>query len=196
MATTPVRLEKFIPLLKKWGPLFIVIGIIGIVSANLITKVVPSWPIKGSGNWVTVKRSTCSPTWNNDRGWCPIVKVNKGTYRVIPRYKTWELFQSDNTFVLMPPHGINIYANWKQHEEFIEEFHQSGQKQGSNNYGALLVRIGDADLIEALTSSRSPRIFSVTEDGTEIAVTVNLVALEMPYKFNRGLIPVELQRQE
>ncbi len=175
----------------KWA----IIGavIIGIFYSPLGVKVAKmKW---SDSEWVTVKWATCSPTWNNDRGWCTVVKdAAKGRYRVIPRYKSWELWQNDGSFISVPPHGIEIYANWREHEEFIEEFHRAGQKTGSNNYGALVVRVGNTDVVEALNASRVPREFEVAKDGTEIAVTVNLTALRNFYQYNKGGLPVEVQR--
>ncbi|MFZ2299663.1 MAG: hypothetical protein WAW00_00835 [Candidatus Moraniibacteriota bacterium] len=186
-------LAKLIPILKKWGPRIILASIAGVIAVALIGKI-PSWGGHGD-EWVTVTRATCSPTWNNDRGWCTVVKdAAKGTYRIIPRYKSWELWQNDNTYITVPPHGLDIYAHWKEHEGFIDEFHRTAHKKGGNNYGALAVRIGNMDIIEALNSSRAPREFEVAKDGTEIAITVNIMPTSGFWQHNRGGLSVEVQR--
>ena len=177
----------------------ILIAIIAIIIATVAAQWIKSW---GGGSqsateWVTVAEVTCSPTWNNDRGWCTVVaEADKGTYRVIPRYKSWQLWQNDGTFISVPPYGLDLYAHWKEHKETIDEFHKMAHKKGSNNVGALVVRVGNMEVIEALNTSRSPREFEITEDGTEIAVTVNLTPLANFYKHNQGTIPVEVQRQD
>ena len=148
-------------------------------------------------DWVTVARVNCTPTWNQARGWCPVLTdAAKGTYRVIPRYTSWQLWQNDGSFITVPPYGLDLYAHWKEHGEFIDEFHRTAHKKGSNNYGTLLVRVGNMEIIEALNSSRAPREFEVTKDGTELAVTVNLTPLANFYQYNQGAIPVEVQRQD
>lgn len=170
-----------------------------IIGVSIIYKLaggIPSWSTK-DGDWVTVARVNCTPTWNQSRGWCPILTdAAKGTYRVIPRYTSWQLWQNDGSFLTVPPYGLDLYAHWKEHGEFIDEFHRTSHKKGSNNYGALVVRIGDMETIEAFNSSREPREFEVTKDGTRLAVTVNLTPLRNFYQNNRGAIPVEVQRRD
>jgi hypothetical protein len=187
--------EKTVKLwIKRLG--FISLVIIGI---SIIIKMIGGIPFSSikDGGWVTVERTTCAPTWNQDRGWCTVVSdAAKGTYRIVPRYKSWQLWQNDGNFSSVPPHGLDVYAHWGNETEFLDEFHRTAHKSGSNNYGALIVRIGNMEIIEALNSSRMPREFEVIKDGTEIAINVNLTPLINFYKNNTGEIQVEVQRQD
>ena len=174
------------------GAGLLVIGLFSVI--NLIGGISGS---TGNSEWETVAKVTCSPTWNQERGWCTVVTdAAKGTYRVVPRYKSWQLWQNDGSFIPIPPHGLDVYSYWSSHEEFIEEFSKTAHKKGSRNYGALITRIGDGEVIEALNASRVPREFEVTEDGADIAVTVNLTPLSNFYQYNQGVIPVEVQRRD
>lgn len=174
------------------------LGVAGgaIIALFVIIKLIGSpWSSGGSGEWVTVARATCSPTWNNDRGWCTVVKdAAKGTYRVIPRYKSFQLGITDGSSVTVPPYGLDLYANWKEHEDFIEEVLRTAHKKGSRNYGALIVRVGNTDVVEALNASRASREFEVAKDGTEIAVNVNITPFVKTYQGNQGQLAVEVQR--
>lgn len=186
--------KKAVTWLKGLGIAAAVIAGLSII-VNLIGGI-PSWS-KGDGEWVTVTRVTCSPTWNNDRGWCVVVTdAAEGTYRVVPRYKSWELWQTDGSFISVPPYGLDLYAHWKAYEEVIDEFHRTAHKKGSNNVGALVIRVGDMEVLEALTSSRTPREFETVKNGTEISVAVNLPPRIDFYQYNKGEIAVEVQRQD
>lgn len=179
----------------KWIGILAVI-IIGISIVIKLTGGIPSWSTK-DGDWVTVARVNCTPTWNQERGWCTVLTdAAKGTYRIVPRYTSWQLWQNDGSFITVPPYGLDLYAHWKEHGEFVDEFHRTAHKKGSNNYGALIVRINNMEVVEALSSSRTPREFEVTKDGTALAVTVNLTPLANFYRNNQGIIPIEVQRQD
>lgn len=190
--TTVSPNAKAIAWLKK-------LGFVGgaIIALFVIIKLIGSpWSGSGSGEWVTVARATCSPTWNADRGWCTVVKdAAKGRYRVIPRYKSFQLGITDGSLLSVPPHGIDL-SYWRENEDFVEEVLHAAHKKGSRNYGALVVRIGDTDVIEALNASRTPREFEVTKDGTEIAVNVNLTPFPKTYQGNSGAIKIEVQRRD
>lgn len=207
MATTPTPsggnssnagstsgLEKLIPILKKWGPRAVVIGIAGVIVVALIGKVA-SWSGSGSGEWTTVTLAThCQPAWNQNQGWCNVGEFPKGTYRVVPKFEVWQMKllpsdppkPADLEFLPVPPQGLDPQGYLRNNEQ-VGWFLRSAFVKGSG-YGALIVKTDGQPF-------GAHKEFHLEQPG-RIAINVNLPMFPANFNGSHGQLTVEVQRRD